>query len=54
MAEIVPVPGAVLGSDVEGQADAVAAAAARLADLLTAFGREPRPSMDAIAVCSMH
>ena len=45
-----PVPGRVLGADVEGQADAMADAAARLADQLAAFGREPRPSLDAIAV----
>ena len=44
------VPGRVLGGDVEGQADALADAAARLAELLAAFGREPRRSLDAIAV----
>jgi hypothetical protein len=48
--ENVPVPGAVLGNDVEGQADALADAAARLAELLTAFTQEPRRSLDAIAV----
>jgi hypothetical protein len=47
---IAAVPGRVLGSDVEGQADVMAAAAARLAGLLAAFGQEPRRSMDAIAV----
>jgi hypothetical protein len=49
-AEAIPVPGQVLGSDIEGQADALADASARLAELLTAFGREPRRSLDAIAV----
>ncbi len=44
------VPGQVLGTDVEGQANALADAAARLAELLTAFAREPRRSLDAIAV----
>ena len=44
------VPGRVLGSDVEGQADALADDAARLAELLAAFGQEPRRSLDAIAV----
>src|SRR5690242_12623579 len=44
------VPGRVLGSDVEGQADAMEDAAARLAELLAAFTQEPRRSMDAIAV----
>lgn len=50
MAEITAVPGRVLGSDIEGQAAALAAAAARLAELLTAFTQEPRRSLDAIAV----
>ena len=49
-AAVVPVPGQVLGSDVEDQADELAAAAARLGDLLTAFAREPSRSFDAIAV----
>jgi hypothetical protein len=45
------VPGRVLGADIEGQADALADDAARLADLLTAFAQEPGPRpMDAIAV----
>ena len=44
------VPGQVRGQDVEDQADALAAAAARLGELLTAFTQEPRRSMDAIAV----
>ena len=48
--EIVAVPGRVIGGDIEGQADALADAAARLAELLAAFSREPRRSMDAIAV----
>jgi hypothetical protein len=48
--EIIAVPGRVTGSDIEGQADALADDAARLADLLTAFAREPQRSMDAIAV----
>ena len=47
--EIIAVPGRVLGGDIEGQADAMADAA-RLAELLTAFGQEPRRSLDAIAV----
>jgi len=46
------VPGQVRGQDVEDQADALAAAAARLGELLTAFTQEPRRSMDAIAVFS--
>jgi len=49
-AAIVPVPGRVLGSDIEDQADALADGAGRLADLLAAFSQEPRRSMDAIAV----
>lgn len=49
-AAAVPIPGQVLGSDIEGQADELAAAAARLGDLLTAFAREPNRSLDAIAV----
>jgi len=44
------VPGQVRGQDVEDQADALAAAAARLGELLTAFTQEPRRSMDTIAV----
>ena len=48
--QIVPVPGAVLGNDVEGQADAAAAAAARLAELLAAFAQAPRRSLDVIVV----
>ncbi len=49
-AGIAAVPGRVLGGDVEGQADALADAAGRLAGLLAAFAREPRRSLDAIAV----
>jgi hypothetical protein len=50
-AEITAVPGRVLGSDIEDQADALADGARRLTDLLTAFAQEPAPrSMDAIAV----
>ncbi len=49
-AGISAVPGRVRGGDVEGQADARAAAAARLAELLAAFAQEPRRSLDAIAV----
>ena len=49
--EITAVPGRVLGGDIEGQADALADGAARLADLLTAFAREPGPRpVDVIAV----
>jgi hypothetical protein len=44
------VPGRVRGEDVEDQADALADAAARLAELLTALTREPNRSLDAIAV----
>lgn len=44
------VPGRVLGGDVEGQADALEDAAARLAGLLAALTHEPRRSLDAIAV----
>jgi hypothetical protein len=44
------VPGRVIGSDVEGQADTMADAAARLAELLAAFGQEPRRALDAITV----
>jgi hypothetical protein len=44
------VPGRSLGSDIEGQADALADAAARLSGLLSAFTQEPRRSLDAIAV----
>ena len=47
---IAAVPGRVIGSDVEGQADAMEDAAGRLAELLAAFGREPQRSLDAIAV----
>ena len=50
-AEIVAVPGRVLGNDIEDRADALADGAARLIELLTAFAQEPAPrSMDAIAV----
>lgn len=49
-AGIAAVPGRVLGSDVEDQADALAVAAERLAALLTAFTREPRRSLEPIAV----
>ncbi len=49
-AGIAAVPGRVLGSDIEDQADALAAAAVRLAELLAAFTHEPRRSLDAIAV----
>ena len=50
-AEATAVPGRVRGEDVEDQADALADAAARLAELLAAFAQEPAPrSMDAIAV----
>jgi hypothetical protein len=50
-AEIVAVPGRVLGGDIEDQADALADGARRLTELLTAFAQEPAPrSMDAIAV----
>jgi len=49
-AKIAAVPGQVFGSDLEGQADALADDAARLAGLLAAFGQEPRRSLDAIAV----
>ena len=48
--EIIAVPGRVLGTDIEDQADALAEGAGRLADLLTAFAREPSRSLDAIAV----
>jgi hypothetical protein len=48
--EIIAVPGRVLGGDIEGQADALADDAARLAELLAGFSQEPRRSMDAIAV----
>jgi len=49
--EITVVPGRVLGSDIEGQADVLADAGARLAELLTAFATDPGPrSVDAIAV----
>jgi hypothetical protein len=50
MPEMIPVPGQVLGSDIESHADALASSAERLAELLTAFSREPRRSLDAIAV----
>jgi hypothetical protein len=50
-AEVIAVPGRVLGSDIEGHADALADDAERLAALLAAFAKEPAPrSMDAIAV----
>jgi len=49
-AGIAAVPGLVLGADVEGQADAMADEAERLAGQLAALGREPRRSLDAIAV----
>jgi hypothetical protein len=49
-AAIVAVPGRVLGSDIEDQADELADGARRLTDLLTAFAREPARSLDAIAV----
>jgi len=49
--EIIAVPGRVLGGDIEGQADALADDAARLAELLAAFARESgQRSMDPIAV----
>jgi hypothetical protein len=48
--EIIAVPGLVLNVLDPDQADELAAAAARLADLLTAFAQEPRRSMDVIAV----
>ena len=49
--EITAVPGPVIGSDIEGQADALADGASRLAALLAAFAREPGPRpLDAIAV----
>jgi hypothetical protein len=46
----VAVPGRVTGNDIESQADALEDAAVQLAEMLTAFGREPRRSLDAIAV----
>lgn len=49
-AEMTRVPGQVRGQDVEDQADAMAAAAAQLGELLAAFTQEPRRSMDVIAV----
>jgi hypothetical protein len=49
-AEAAAVPGRVRGEDVEDQADALADAAARLAGSLAALTREPRRSLDAIAV----
>jgi hypothetical protein len=49
--EITAVPGRVLGSDIEGQAEALADDAARLAGLLAVFAQESGPrSIDAIAV----
>ena len=39
--EIIAVPGRVLGGDIEGQADALADDAARLAELLAGFARNP-------------
>ena len=50
MPEVTRVPGQVRGQDIEDQADELADAAARLAELLTAFTQEPRRSMDVIAV----
>ena len=48
---VTAVPGRVLGSDIEGQADALADASSRLAELLAKFTREPAPrALDAIAV----
>ncbi len=44
--EITAVPGRVIGSDIEGQADALADDASRLAALLAAFAREPGPAVD--------
>jgi hypothetical protein len=49
-AHIAAVPGPDPGSDIESQADALADASARLAELLSAFTQEPRRSLDAIAV----
>ena len=49
-AHIAAAPGQSLGSDIEGQADALADDSARLAELLSAFTQEPRRSLDAIAV----
>ena len=49
-AAITAVPGRVLGSDIEDQADALADNAVRLAGLLTSFAQESQRSMDAIAV----
>jgi len=46
----VAVPGRVTGNDIESQADALEDAAARLTEMLIAFGREPRQSLDVIAV----
>jgi hypothetical protein len=40
-AEAAPVPGRVLGGDVEGQADALEDAAARLAEMVAALTQEP-------------
>jgi hypothetical protein len=48
--ETIAVPGRILGGDIEGQADALADAASRLASSLTAFAKEPQRSLDAIAV----
>jgi hypothetical protein len=48
--EIAAVSGRVIGSDIEDQADALADAAERLAELLTAFTREPHRSLEPIAV----
>jgi hypothetical protein len=39
-----------LAGQIESHADALAASAERLAELLTAFSREPRRSLDAIVV----
>ena len=49
-AHVAAVPGRSLGSDIEGQADALADDSARLARLLSAFTQESRRSLDAIAV----
>ena len=49
-AHVAAVPGRSLGSDIEGQADALADDSARLAGLLSAFTQESRRSLDAIAV----
>ena len=49
--EIIAVPGRVLSGDIEGQADALADDAARLASLLTEFAQESgQRFLDSIAV----